>query len=101
MPGCRCRSGSLAPGAVSARRSRDGRPACSSPRRPGPGPRSVILELHQVFHGALVVSVDGNPLAALHGRIDGVEAARDFVLDLARYSVLSAITGEIEAAREP
>jgi hypothetical protein len=43
----------------------------------------VVLELHEVLHGALVISVDGDPLAPLRGRVDGVETDGDFTLDVA------------------
>ena len=43
----------------------------------------VVVELHEVLHGALVVSVDGDPLAPLGSWVDGIEADGDFTLDMA------------------
>src|SRR5207302_4166960 len=40
-----------------------------------------------VFHRALVIGIDSDPLASLRRRIDGIEPDRDFALNVASESV--------------
>jgi hypothetical protein len=43
----------------------------------------VKPELEKIRQGILVVRVDGHPLRALGGRVDGVEANGDFAFEVA------------------
>jgi hypothetical protein len=51
------------------------------------GIHAVLLEagakLDEIIERILVISVDGDPLAALRGGVDGVEADRDFAFEVA------------------
>jgi hypothetical protein len=46
-----------------------------------------LAKLNEVCERILVISVDGDPLAALGGRVDGVKADGDFPFQVATYGV--------------
>ena len=48
----------------------------------------VVLELEQVFHGVLVVGVDGNPFTTLRGRIDSIQTDRDLAFQMLAYGTV-------------